>query len=119
MAANQTTAKSLKSVTGAAALAIGLFLLSVNLDGIAEQISDAVSAPAETVGLLPALGLAGLHTIQSFAFDHAGFLSSVLQILVSFWPLILIVIGATLLRSAFGGRLRKSEIHGASGETAA
>jgi hypothetical protein len=108
MAASQTTAKNLKSVSGAAALAIGLFLLSVNLDGIAAQINDAVSAPAETVGLLPALGLAGLHTVQAFTFNHAGFLSSVLQILVSFWPLILVAIGAGLLTSASNRRLAKS-----------
>jgi hypothetical protein len=110
MAASRTTTRSMKSVFGAAALAIGSFLLFVNLDGIAAQINDAVGAPAESVGIFPALGLAGLHALQAFAFDHAGFLSSLLQILVSFWPLILVLLGTALLRSALGERSTKSAV---------
>jgi hypothetical protein len=110
MAASRTTTRSMKSVFGAAALAIGSFLLFVNLDGIAAQINDAVGAPAESVGIFPALGLAGLHALQAFAFDHAGFLSSLLQILVSFWPLILVLLGTALLRSAVGERSTKSAV---------
>jgi hypothetical protein len=110
MAASRTTTRSMKSVFGAAALAIGSFLLFVNLDGIAAQINDAVGAPAESVGIFPALGLAGLHALQAFAFDHAGLLSSLLQILVSFWPLILVLLGTALLRSAVGERSTKSAV---------
>jgi hypothetical protein len=110
MAASRTTTRSMKSVFGAAALAIGSFLLFVNLDGIAAQINNAVGAPAESVGIFPALGLAGLHALQAFAFDHAGFLSSLLQILVSFWPLILVLLGTALLRSAVGERSTKSAV---------
>lgn len=110
MAASHTTSKSMKSVSGAAALAIGIFLLFVNLDGIAAQINASVGGRAESVGILPAVGLAGLHALQAFTFDHAGFLSSLLQILVSFWPLILVFLGIALLRSAFGGRSAQSAI---------
>lgn len=110
MAARHTTTRSMKSVSGAASLAIGLFLLFVNLDGISAQINDVVGAQAETVGILPAVGLAGLHAVQAFAFDHARFLSSLLQILVSFWPLILVLLGTTLLRSAFGEHAVKSAV---------
>ena len=110
MAARHTTTRSMKSVSGAASLAIGFFLLFANLDGIAAQINDAVGARAETVGILPAIGLAGLHALQAFTFDHAGFLSSLLQILVSFWPLILVLLGLALLRSAFGEHAAKSAI---------
>jgi hypothetical protein len=110
MAASRTTTSSMKSVFGAAALAIGSFLLFVNLDGIAAQINDTVGAPAESVGIFPALGLAGLHALQAFAFDHTGFLSSLLQILVSFWPLILVLLGTALLRSALGENAAKSAV---------
>lgn len=110
MAASHTTSKSMKSISGAAALAIGIFLLFVNLDGIAAQINASVGGRAESVGILPAVGLAGLHALQAFTFDHAGFLSSLLQILVSFWPLILVFLGIALLRSAFGGRSAQSAI---------
>ena len=108
MAASHATTRSMKSISGAAALAMGLFLLFVNLDGIAAQVNATVGARAETVGILPAVGLAGLHALQAFAFDHAGFLSSLLQILVSFWPLILVLLGIALLRSAFGGHSAQS-----------
>jgi len=112
MAASRTTTRSMKSVSGAAALAMGSFLLFVNLDGIAAQINDAVGAPSESMGIFPALGLAGLHALQAFAFDHTGFLSSLLQILVSFWPLILVLLGTALLRSAFGESAAKSAVVG-------
>jgi hypothetical protein len=104
MVARQTTSRSMKSLSGAGVLTLGLLLLFVNLDGVAAQISDAVGAAPETVGILPALGLAGLHALQAFTFDHAGFSSSVLHLLVSFWPLVLIFVGAVVLRRAQGRR---------------
>ena len=104
MTAWRTSSRSLKAISGAGVFALGLHLLFVNLDGVAAQISYAVGAPAENVGILPALGLAGLHAVQAYTFDHAGFLSSLLQILVSFWPLVLIFGGAVVLRRALARR---------------
>jgi hypothetical protein len=88
----------MKSLTGAGILVLGLFLLFVNLDGVAARISDAIGAPAESLRILPALGLAGLHAVQAYTFDHAGFLSSLTQMLLSFWPLLLVAAAAALLR---------------------
>jgi hypothetical protein len=102
MTAWRTSSRSLKAISGAGAFSLGLLLLFVNLDGVAAQISYAVGAPAENVGILPALGLAGLHAVQAYTFDHAGFLSSLLQILVSFWPLVLVFVGVALLQRTFG-----------------
>jgi hypothetical protein len=103
MAARRTTSRNMKSISGAGVLALGLLLLFVNLDGVAAQISYAVGAPAEAPGMLAALGLAGLHALQAYTFDRAGFLSSLKQILVSFWPLLLIVAGGLLLRPLASG----------------
>jgi hypothetical protein len=108
--AGQTSFRSLKSIAGAGAFVLGFFLLFVNLDGFGALLNHAVGAPAETVGILPALGLASLHAVHSYTFDESGFLSSLLKILVSFWPLLLIVVGAALLTSAFGARLAKSGV---------
>lgn len=106
MAAPHTSSKSLKSVTGAGLCALGLVFLFANLDAIAASASAFAGVPApQTLQILPALGLAALHAIQAFAFDHSQFLSGLLRILVSFWPLILVLIGAALLRGAFPGRL--------------
>ncbi len=99
MAAQQTSPHRLKSIAGAILLALGFLILFVNLDAVAGQIANTTSTPEEPfVGMLTALVLAMMRAVQSYAFDHAGFLSSLLQILVSFWPLILIVAGAILLR---------------------
>jgi hypothetical protein len=106
MAAQQTSTRSLKSITGAILLALGFLILFANLDGVTGQISGAVGTSAEPAqGILPALVLATLHVLQDCAFDRAGFLSVLLQFLVPCWPLILIIIGAVLLRDVFWGRL--------------
>jgi hypothetical protein len=105
MAAQQTSPRSSQSITGAILLALGFLILFANLDGVAGQITSAVGTSAEPAqGVLPALVLATLHVLQDYAFDRTGFLSVLLQFLVPCWPLILIIIGAVLLRDAFWGR---------------
>jgi hypothetical protein len=118
MVAAQTSFRSLKSVSGACAFVLGFFLLFVNLDGFAALLNNAAGTPAEAVGILPALGLAALQAVHTYTFNESGFMSSLQQMLVSFWPLLLIAAGATLLRSAFRGRLAKSGAAGSSGESA-
>jgi len=103
MRARRTSSQSLKSILGAGVFALGLRLLFVNLDGVAAQVSSMVCTPAEAPGMLAAIGLAGLHALQAYTFNHTGFLPSLLQILVSFWPLLPIFIGAVLLRSSVLG----------------
>jgi hypothetical protein len=102
MAARNTASQSLKSIAGAFLLALGLLILSANLDGIAACTSSfaGISAPQEP-GVFPALSLAALHAAQTYTFDHGRFLSSLLRILVSFWPMILILAGVLLLRDLF------------------
>ena len=105
MAAQQTSRRSLKSIAGAILLALGFLILFANLNGVTGQITSAVgTSPEPAQGILPALVLATLHVLQDYAFDRVGFLSVLLQFLVPCWPLILIVIGAVLLRDLFWGR---------------
>jgi hypothetical protein len=105
MVAQQTSLQSVKSITGAILLVLGFLILFANLDVVTGQITSAAGTSGEPAqGMLPAIVLATLHVLQDYAFDHAGFLSGLLQILVSFWPLILIIIGAVLLGDAFWGR---------------
>ena len=65
-------------------------------------IGEILDSDADLVRSVAAISLAGLHAVQAYTFDHAGFLSSLLQILVSFWPLVLIFVGAVLLQRTFG-----------------
>jgi len=103
MTARRTSSQSLQSIAGASVFALGLLLLFVNLDGVAAQVSTMVCTPAEAPGMLAAIGLAGLHALQAYTFNHDGFLSSLMRILVSFWPVILILLGAVLLQNVFRG----------------
>ena len=104
MTAKQASPRSLRLILGAILLALGFLVLFANLDAVAAQISGAAGIPAtHEPEALPALVLGTLHAVQSYIFDHSGFFSSLLQILVSFWPLTLIVLGGVLLRDAFRG----------------
>jgi hypothetical protein len=115
MESRQPSTKSLKSITGAVLIALGLLILFANVDGVVSSMDGFASISAnETVGALPALGLAALHTAQAYTFDRAGFFSTLQQILVSFWPLLLVIIGAILLRYAFGGRFEPMESRSSS-----
>lgn len=107
MTAQTTASRSLKSIAGVTACALGLLLLFANLDGLVEQIHPTVAAPSDALGFLPALGIAGLHAVQSYTFNRAGFLSSLQQILVSFWPLLLVIAGVMLLWNSFGERFAR------------
>jgi hypothetical protein len=115
MVAQQTSPRSLNSIAGAILLALGFLILFVNLDGVTGQITSAVgTSPEPAQGILPALVLATWHVLQDYAFDHTGFLSALLQFLVPCWPLILIVIGAVLLRDVFWGRFAAYETRAGS-----
>jgi len=105
MAARKTTPRNLTSIAGAFLLAVGFLILFSNLDAAAARIAYATgNTGGRVLETLPALVLALLHGLQAYVFDHAGFLSGVLQFLVSFWPLILILAGALLLSDVFRGR---------------
>jgi len=64
------------------------------------------NAGGHVLETLPALVLALLHGLEVYVFDHTQFLPGVLQFLVSFWPLILILAGALLLRDVLRGGYR-------------
>jgi hypothetical protein len=110
MANQQTSSKGLRSVLGAVLFALGFVILFGNLDALEASVGRIFGGPA-TSGMetLPALVLATSHAVQAYTFDHQGFLSVLQQILVSFWPLILVIIGAVLLRGVLLGRLTRIE----------
>jgi hypothetical protein len=106
MAKQSTSSRGLKAIAGATLVALGLLLLFANFDGVATRLNSgsftSPASPAVSSGTLIELGLAGLRAAQSYVFDHPSFLSGLQQILVSFWPLILVIVGITLLAQLFG-----------------
>jgi hypothetical protein len=104
MARQQTSSRSLLSTAGAILLIAGLILIFANLDELAGRVMNAFPAPMQNLGTLPAIVLAGLSALQAYLSDHSRFFSALLQFLVSFWPLLLVVAGALLMRRTLGGR---------------
>lgn len=103
MAARKASLQSLKSIAGAVLLAFGLAILFANLDEVAATVNNFAGISAhEGLEVFPALGLAGLHALQAYTFNPDGFISALLQILISFWPLVLIFAGVAVLRRALG-----------------
>ena len=118
MVARQASSQSLKSIAGALLLALGLVFLFANLEGMAACINNFAGISArEALGIVPALGLAGMHAVQVYTFEHDAFLSGLRQNLVSFWPLIVVAIGAGLLKSGFAGRLASPRARARSSAT--
>jgi hypothetical protein len=104
MARRQTYFRSLNSVAGAALIAVGLFLLFANLDAAAAPMTRDLGMSEEGSKTLAVFGLAALHALQAYTFNHAGLLSRLQQILISFWPVTLVLFGAFLLRNALTSR---------------
>jgi hypothetical protein len=111
MAKQSTSSRGLKAIVGATLLALGLLLLFANFDGVAARLNNGsiISPAASSSSTLIELGLAGLRAAQSYVFDHPSFLSGLQQILVSFWPLILVILGMALLGQLFGERFAANE----------
>jgi hypothetical protein len=106
MTRQRTLSRSLKPIAGAALVGLGLLILSVNLYGAAAQMSCPLGTTAgEALGALPSVVLAvASQALQACVFDHQRFFQGLFQMLVSFWVL-LVVVGAILLRAAFMGKI--------------
>lgn len=109
MAKQMTTSRGLKAIVGATLLALGLLLFFANLDGVASRLGSSFTSPAGSSLTFFELGLAGLRAAQSYFFHHSSFLSGLREILVSFWPLVLVIMGITLLGQLFGKRFAQNE----------
>ena len=110
MAKQQTTSKGFHAVAGAILLCFGLLLLFANLDDVAAQVSNSfASTPGPLVTAIE-LGVAGLRAVQTYFFDPSTFQAGLHLILVSLWPLIPVIIGATLLKNAIGKRSTNSRL---------
>jgi hypothetical protein len=104
MAKRQTSSKSVHAVAGALLLSNGLLMLFANLDELVERVSNSFSSTPGTLGAVVEIGLAGMRAVEAYFFDQAAFQAGLHWILVSLWPLIPVMIGATLLQNAIGKR---------------
>jgi hypothetical protein len=102
--------QNLKSIAGVALLGLGVLILLANLAEAAARLSDHLEIASEAAGMpgvLIAAGLAASHVLQACLFDRQEFSRALTWILVAFWPLFLVFIGAGLLHN--GSRSKVEE----------
>jgi drug/metabolite transporter (DMT)-like permease len=110
MAKLMISSKNLHTLAGALLFSFGLTLLAANLDAVVAQASNWLSATPGSLGAAIEIGLAGLRALQAYFFDQSAFQAGFLSILVSLWPLILVIIGAILLHDAMSLRFAKAKL---------
>jgi hypothetical protein len=110
MAKTQTSSKNLNAVAGAVLFSFGLTMLTADLDAVAVQANTWFNATPGAGGTAIEVGLAGLRALQAYFFDPSAFQAGFLSILVSLWPLILVIIGAILLHDATGIRFANTKM---------
>lgn len=95
-------------------MGLGLLVLLGNLDGAATapKLSCPLGATAQTA--LQVLASAVLTTasqaLQALLFDHQRFFHGLFQMLLSFWLLTFVIVGAALLRVAFTGKVGTTQL---------
>jgi hypothetical protein len=105
MAAAKMAAQGTKPVVGKALLMLGgIFLVAqvALLTWHAEQYWNQTGA--RTAGLLSAVGTMLVHTVNTLAWNPGAALASAAKVLVSCWPLLLLVAGILLLRKNAASR---------------
>lgn len=101
MARHHKFSERWRSLTGGALVGLGLHILFGNLDRDAAQLRHFLGATGEEAfGVLPSVVLATSHAVNAYTLDHHGFLLGLLRMLVSFWPLLLVIVGTIFLREA-------------------
>jgi hypothetical protein len=91
-----------KSIAGPALIGLGILVLHEKLDGAATHLNHLLGTiPGNAVGVLPTFILAASRVLRAHASDHQRFLRGFLQhVLVSSWPLLLVIIGTILSQDA-------------------
>jgi hypothetical protein len=103
MAGNYGLVRNFKSIVGTALFGFGLFMLAGNLGDACGQLKQLVGVSPEatqTFGGLLAVGLAASQVWRSYLFDRRELVLGVCRILISFWPLFLVLAGVVLTAMA-------------------
>ena len=95
--------RNLRSVVGMGLIGFGIFMLGGNLSDACGQLSRLVGISAEatqTFGELTVVGLGAAQVWRSYVFDRRELVLGVCRILMSFWPLLLVIAGTVLTEMA-------------------
>ena len=96
-----TKSISLNNTLGTALLLFGTILSYLRVTSVIQGITNAVADyTSNAVGVLPATGLAAARLLQAVTLDPTSALSTLLQFLLSCWPVAIIFLGALFLRES-------------------
>jgi hypothetical protein len=99
----------LRSIAGGVLIGLGLHILFGNLDRTAVQVRHLLGTTAgDAFGTLPTAVLAASQAVQAYALDHQAFLLGLGRLLISFWPLLLVMVGTVLLQDALTDKVKAS-----------
>lgn len=100
MTQRQTAFRAFKSIAGTAFLGFGMFILYENLSAALSSMRHVLGANgSEALGVMPAGIMAASHAFEACAVAHHRLLQGILHhTLVSFWPLLLVLVGTALSR---------------------
>ncbi len=95
MAREHATSKSLISIVGAAALAVGFVILFGKLDGPATRLMTSLLGAAARTALELVLSLvpAAWQALEAYALNHHWFAPCPLQMVATFWSLLHVMAG--------------------------
>ena len=104
--------RDFRSIAGLALIGVGLFILCGNLADVAVRLSRFLGTSAEatqTLGELIVLGLGAAQVWRSYVFDRRELVLGVCRILISFWPMVLVIAGAVL--TGMASRTESRNLH--------
>jgi len=104
--------QNLQLFAGAALIGLGTLILAGNLASTAAYLSHLLgitAEAAETLGPLNTAGAAASQALWAYLFDHQEFLRGIHRILISFWPLALVVVGSVVWRKGFTGESKEPQ----------
>jgi hypothetical protein len=92
-----------KSISGATLVGLGVYILHENLQRAATQLGHLLDTiPGGALGVLPRLILAASRVSRVNTADHQWFVLGFLKhMLISSWPLLLVMVGMVLSRDTF------------------
>jgi hypothetical protein len=102
----------LKLIAGVGLIGLGLFVLCGSLADAADRLSRLVGVRtewAQVFGGLMAVGLTVLRVWQCYVFDRRELVLGVCRILISFWPMCLVIAGAVLTGTASRADAKNSQ----------
>ncbi len=106
MARQHRTAEGLRLIVGGTLVGAGLHIWFGNLHGVASQLTHVFGTTAgDTLGMVPSIVLAAAQVGRAYTSDPQSLFLEVVRMLVSFWPLLLVMVGAGFLRHAFRDEL--------------